>query len=102
MVNVLACFGQFEREVTAERTTAALAYKRSRGERTGGSVPYGFRLADGGQAMQAEGLSLSRMAAALNEEGHLTKQGRPWTHTQVRRALSNGRRFEVAAAKATS
>ena len=45
MLNVLMSVAQWEREIISERTTDALAAKRLRGEKTGGSVPFGFDLA---------------------------------------------------------
>jgi DNA invertase Pin-like site-specific DNA recombinase len=43
VLNVLASVAQWEREAIVERTTVALAHKRSRGERVG-SIPYGYRV----------------------------------------------------------
>lgn len=40
---VFSAMAQFERELTAERTIAALEYKRSNGGRTGRYAPIGFR-----------------------------------------------------------
>jgi site-specific DNA recombinase len=45
--------GEWEREVIRERTTAALATKRAKGERIG-SIPFGFRLGDDGTHLEPE------------------------------------------------
>src|SRR6266849_3042786 len=42
VLNVLASVSQWEREAIAERTTEALSHKRSKGEKLGGDVPYGY------------------------------------------------------------
>lgn len=97
MVTMLAAFAAFERELTAERTTAALHHKRASGERTGG-VPFGWADEDGRlipvpaeqavleriTACRAAGLSYRQIAAELTTAGVLTKQGKAaWTHTAV-------------------
>jgi DNA invertase Pin-like site-specific DNA recombinase len=90
---MLAVLAEFERDLVAERTSAALQHKRHVGERVG-AIPYGFRLAaDGrrlladeaeqpGLAMIAElrtaGAGCRRIARALNEAGVPTKKGAPW------------------------
>jgi DNA invertase Pin-like site-specific DNA recombinase len=75
---------------------------------TGGHPPYGFRLSDkrGGLALEIdeneatvihkmvalylkEGLGSKRIAAALNEKGFRTREGRPWSDTRVRQVLQN-------------
>jgi site-specific DNA recombinase len=81
----------WEREVIRERTRAALAVKRARGERVG-TVPYGFRLAaDGVQLeadpaetatlakigrMRAAGLSLRAIVGELEADGTPARAGR--------------------------
>lgn len=97
MVTMLSAFAAFERELTAERTTAALHHKRAKGERTGG-VPFGWD-DDGGtlvpvpaeqavleriKACREAGLSYREIAAELTAAGILTKHKRAvWTHTAV-------------------
>ena len=44
---LLAVLAEFERDLASERTRAALAHKRRRGEKTGGRVPFGYRVRDG-------------------------------------------------------
>ncbi len=99
MLCVLAGAAEMERNLTCERTRAALAVKRGRGERTG-TVPYGWELADDGvallpvdaeqgiiadiRAMRADGWSFRRIAAELNQRGVLTKKGvGEWGHQAI-------------------
>ncbi len=82
----LVNFAQYERELISERTTAALAAKRARGERLGRE-----RLATPGVvrrivADRNAGLSFARIAAALEAEGIPSPTGRPnWQASTVRR-----------------
>src|SRR6266699_329103 len=45
VLNVLGSVAQWERETIGERTAEVLAHKRSKGEKLGGDVPYGYILA---------------------------------------------------------
>ncbi len=89
--------GAWEREVIRERTTAALAVKRARGERVG-EIPFGFRLADDGKSLEQEpneqaslaiirglrtkGLSLRKIVDRLNHDG-TPARGARWHLTTV-------------------
>ena len=96
---MLAVLAEFERDLVSERTTAALAHKRSKGERVG-TVPYGWRLAEDGvtleaiqaeqaivreiTAMRAERRSYRAIAEELTRRGVPTKiGGAVWTHQTV-------------------
>jgi DNA invertase Pin-like site-specific DNA recombinase len=99
---LLATFNQFERELAAERTKAALTFKRSQGERVG-NVLYGFTLADDGvklipdhvqqeairliKALREDGMSFREIAAELNARNVPTQKGKPWIHTAVARIV---------------
>ncbi len=90
-------FATYERLVIGARTRAALAVKKNRGERVG-QVPYGYRVADDGRrlevdpneqaviarvrALRADGLTLDRIAAALEAE-----LGGRWYPMRVSRIL---------------
>lgn len=92
----------YERVVIRSRTRAALAAKRSRGERVG-AVPYGSRLAADGLHLEAdeaeqaviasvrqlasEGLSQRAIVAALAARGVTGRTGAPLGQTQVARML---------------
>lgn len=76
-------FAEHERAVIRDRTRAALAAKRARGERISGQPPYGWRHVDGRlvedaaeqqvlhqlQLLLQQGLSLTRIAATLQRRG---------------------------------
>ena len=47
VVNVLGAVAQWEREATAERTSAALQVLKQQGRATGGVAPYGYQFIDG-------------------------------------------------------
>ncbi|MFW6084340.1 MAG: recombinase family protein [Gemmatimonadota bacterium] len=108
MRRIVDAFGEYERAVIRARTRAALAHKRARGERTGGKVRYGERVAADGLrlephpeearaveralALRSEGLSIRAVAARLNAEG-VPARGSKWHPTTVARLL---RRAEAA------
>ena len=97
-------FAQYERGLISARTRSALRVKRARGERTG-QVPLGFRLAADGLHLEPDpdeqraaararelrlgGLSLRRVAEALNAEGWPSRGAR-WRHGAVSSLLSAG------------
>lgn len=107
VLNMMMTIAQWERETIAERTTAALAHKKSKGQRTG-SVPYGFNLAadrvhlvpnpieqERMQIMvnlRRQGDSYRSIAAHMNLHHFPTKQGKSWTAMQVSRAVE---RYEL-------
>lgn len=97
---MLAALGQFERELTAERTAAALAHKRSQGLRVSGQAPFGFRF-DGNavvedeperrvleqiKGLRASGLSFRELTRKLNADG-VPARGERWHLASVQRAL---------------
>lgn len=102
MRGMVDLFAQYERALIRSRTTAALARKRAKGERTG-SVPLGSKVADDGVqlvpddvegkavrrvlALRRRGLSYSRIAERLNAEGYPTRSGGPWYAMQAHRIV---------------
>jgi len=105
MLVVLAGAAEMERNLTRERTRAAMAVKRANGQRVG-SVPYGFDLGQDGstlvpndregaiiheiRAMRDAGKTLKAIAEALSTRGVPTKTGQSdrWSHSAVARILS--------------
>lgn len=101
-LTMAAGFAEMKRNLTAERTTAAMARKAEKGERTG-EVPYGKRLSSDDihlidhpaeqaviarvRALRADGLSLRAIAAELNCRGMTNRAGGTFNHTQVVRML---------------
>jgi len=103
MLNFLLSISQWERERIGERTTAALHQKKARGEYTGGGVPYGYCV-EGGNLVPEEreqeailhatelretGASYRSIAARLASAGFVSRKGKPFHHTQVKRILNN-------------
>ena len=93
-----------ERNIIRERTSAAMAYKATRQEYTGGQVPYGWTLgADGvhlvanpaeqaiiaaARTLREQGLSLRKVGDALAAEGMLPRSGGKW-HAECVKAVLN-------------
>ena len=104
MLVVLAGAAEMERNLTRERTRAAMAIKKANGERVG-AVPFGFDLADDGttlvdnaaeqavladiRAMRSAGKKLKQIADELSDRGVPTKTGKSdrWSHQSVARIL---------------
>lgn len=102
---IVDVFAQYERALIRARTKAALAVKRSRGERTSGHVPFGFRLgADSvhlerdeaeqtvatlARALRAKGLTLRAIGAELAARGIASRVGRAWHPQSVSRLLAS-------------
>ena len=96
---MLAVLAEFERDQVSERTTMALAFKKSQGEKLGGRVPYGKALAFDGihladdadeQAVIAlakgyhtAGLSSRAIAARLAERGLYSRAGTVFTPSAI-------------------
>lgn len=111
---MLAVLSEFERDQVSERTCFALRYKRVNGEKTGGDVPYGFRLEDGHLVedereqkavalmtrLRAQGATLRAIAARLEAEGYLTKTGLSrWQPKAVAAVLARVERDHTEAGK---
>jgi DNA invertase Pin-like site-specific DNA recombinase len=94
---MLAVLAEFERDVIAERTRAAMQHKRAKGERVSREAAYGSRLTPDGRVeadpierrvvelvakLHTAGWSLRKIAAALEAEGLFPRGGRRW-HPQT-------------------
>lgn len=101
-VTILAAVAQLQLETGRERTKEALGYKRLRCEYTGGHVPYGWRLIEGGKLIQEtqeqmtmaharvlreRGLTMRAIADRLAEAGEYPRTGRRWAPAQIQRLL---------------
>lgn len=102
---MLAVLNEFERDQVSERTTAAMAHKKSKSELVG-SVPFGFDLdADGVslveneaeqnviaiiEELRAAGQSLRTIAKHLTDTRTPTKNGinAVWSHTTIARIVN--------------
>ena len=103
MRNIIDSFAQYERDIIAARTSAALAQKRERGQHTGGNVPYGYQLegdgihlcADPDEAelvnlvygMRAVGATYKAICERLKEDGYTTRKGGKWYPQTVKQIL---------------
>jgi len=94
-------FSEYEVGLIRQRTRAALAAKRARGEKTGGDIPYGYKLDSDGKTLvkseegagldlilelRAGGMSIRKIAAELNNRG-VKPRGSKWHGTTVARIL---------------
>jgi site-specific DNA recombinase len=91
-------FSEIERQMIRDRTRAALAVKKSRGERVG-TVPYGYQLSKDGihlelnppeqkviraiQSLREQGLTFHKIVAKLNHDCIPTRKGTPWQYRTV-------------------
>ena len=103
-LTIMAGAAELERNVIRERTAAAMAYKATRLEYTGGATPYGWTLdADGvhlvaneaeqaiiaaAKTLREQGLSLRKVGEELAAEGMLPRSGGEW-HAKTVRDLLN-------------
>ncbi len=106
MVQMLGVFAEFERATIVDRVIAGMERKASKGGWCGGSRPFGY------MADPATGFLVAKpdeaplvplifdryahyregaraVAVWLNEAGHRTRAGRPWSHTAVLTVLRN-------------
>jgi len=91
ILTMLAGFAEFERNLIAERTTAALGHLRKSGK-VYNHIPYGYRAEDSRlvpepteqaviarmAALRSDGISYSEIANTLNAEGVPTKRNGTW------------------------
>jgi len=93
-----AALAEMERRLIGERTKAALAHKRSKSEKTGGDIPYGYDLTPQGlltqnndeqrviriiRKLHGQGFSLRRICSELEREGYKTKRGNAAWHPET-------------------
>ena len=105
VLTLLAAVAQMERDLISERTRAALAFKKARGDRLG-TTPLGYRtLPDGTlepipdelaivariRKLRRRGKSFAAIAREFNEEDVPTKRGGLWDHSTVRYIYRNHR-----------
>jgi len=100
--SILDAVAEYERQVIRGRIRAALAVKKGRRERVG-SVPYGWHLADDdvrllpveaeqavvqqARQLRQEGATFRAIAAELGQRGHVSRTGKMFDPTQVRRMV---------------
>ena len=92
---VLAAVAQLERDLTSERTKAALAEAKAKGIVPGPKVeddPSVVRI-----VMRRGNQSWTDLAETLNDLGYTTARGASFTHVQVKRVFERGLRAEKRA-----
>lgn len=96
VINIMASVSQWEREVIAERTSAALQELRAQGRSTG-APPYGYNAVDGKlvrneeeqavmariEELRTDGQSLQMVADTLTREGVRTRGGREFSRQGI-------------------
>jgi DNA invertase Pin-like site-specific DNA recombinase len=101
---MLAVLSEFERDQISERTKAALAHKKSLGQRVG-QIPFGKKLSADGITLEDDdteqhvlsvikrlhlaGYSQRKLVAALNRRGFLTKSRKAWNRNSLRSVLKS-------------
>jgi len=99
---MLAVLAEFERDQISDRTRFALAYKKANGEKTGGDIPFGYRLEDDHLVQDAyeqkaisliadlrkQGYRLQAICTELEKEGYRTRRGNAkWQPKTVSRII---------------
>lgn len=103
VLNVLGSVAQWERETIGERTSEAMAHKRTNHERTSLHAPYGYQIEPDGKTLVADeseqalldairearqrGLSQRAVVADLERQGFTTRKGTPLILRQVQRIM---------------
>ena len=103
MRRLLDAFAEYERAMIRGRIKATLALKKAKGEKTGGQVPFGWKVANDGKhleaskpeqeiirlakELQASGLSLRAIRAELERREVFPRNGKSWSVGSVNRAI---------------
>lgn len=105
MEQIVTAFADYERQMIKSRIQATMSLKKSKGEKLGGSIPYGYdvMLQDGKKVLvkneteqkvitsikryKRQGLSFGAIAKRLNERSIVTKNGSKFHSMQVKRIL---------------
>ena len=97
MFQMLAVLSEFERNLTAERTSSALQHKKATGQKYTNQTPYGFEAIEGRlvevkqeaeivaeiQSARSSGTTLQVIADSLNGRGIPTKTGKTWAPATI-------------------
>lgn len=102
-LSLIATFNQLYRDEISFKTKAALKHKKSKSEKTGGVIPFGYQLVEGGRLaalpseastvafmhqLRKKGMSLREIVAELHAKGIPTKTGKAkWNPKMVKAVL---------------
>ncbi|WP_121627702.1 recombinase family protein [Poseidonibacter antarcticus] len=105
MEQIVTAFADYERQMIKSRIQATMDLKKSKGEKLGGAIPFGFDVIEQDKKKvlfkndveqkvvasikryKSKGLSLGAIAKKLNERGITTKNGKEFQSMQVKRIL---------------
>jgi DNA invertase Pin-like site-specific DNA recombinase len=105
-LNIIGALSQWERKAIGERTKAALAHLKAKGQQVSRFAPYGYSLTSGGRLalnleeraalaevarLRARGLSLRAISKALAARGILARNGHPSAHRPCSGLFVRGR-----------
>lgn len=90
VAHLMVGIAQHERELTGERTVAALAQARARGVRLGRPREVSTAVEHRVRELRAAGASYSTVAATLEAEGHRPPRGKQWWPNALRRIAERG------------
>lgn len=104
VLNMFALFGDYDRKKILKRTTAGKKHASSQGKYWGGQAPLGYAFGDDAGVLVVvesearvvrtifrlsdEGVSAGHIAGMLNQDGEVTKKGKPWRQAHVLAALN--------------
>jgi DNA invertase Pin-like site-specific DNA recombinase len=101
VANVMASVAEWEREVISQRTREGMAAAKAKGILPGRRSALPGATRDRISTLRAEGYSLAKLAATLNEERVTTVTGKRWRGQSVHAALKTIARERAASAAAT-
>lgn len=105
MEQIVTAFASYEREMIKSRIKATMELKKSKGEKLGGAIPYGYDVVEQDKKKvlvkneleqktitsikryKSKGMSLGAIAKRLTERGITTKKGKEFQSMQVKRIL---------------
>ncbi|MCK4850288.1 MAG: recombinase family protein, partial [Phycisphaerae bacterium] len=105
MLNVLGSVAQFEREIIGDRVRENMLERARKGLWSGGIVPFGYETNPGTKVLRAEKSeartvraifneflktrSLSSTCHNINSAGRVTRRGKAWSFSSIKRILSS-------------
>jgi DNA invertase Pin-like site-specific DNA recombinase len=87
LASVMAAISRWERRVIGQRTAEGLAAAKAKGVLPGRRSRLDQAIRERLLDLRGDGLSMTRIALALNEENAVTVSGRPWRASTVDGAL---------------